>query len=62
MNAFILYALRWQASTPILWLVLYYLGSGVGATIIANLIGSCIFYWVDKFIFKPKEATVYLKS
>lgn len=48
------YLLRWQLSTPILAVVLDWL-SDINtwiATIVANLIGGCIFYWVDKYIFK----------
>lgn len=50
----ILYLLRWQLSTPILALCLVFLDKlgAVPATIIANLIGGLIFYWVDKLIFK----------
>lgn len=50
---FILYLLRWQCSTPILALCLNLLHfNTVVNTIIANLIGGCIFFWVDKYIFK----------
>jgi hypothetical protein len=50
---FLLYALRWQLSTPILALCLYYFNFNVTTeTIIANTIGSSIFFWVDKYIFK----------
>jgi putative flippase GtrA len=52
---FCLYIFRWQLSTPILAIVLYLL-AGVNlilATIIANLVGAIIFYWVDKWIFMP---------
>lgn len=48
-----IYLFRWQASTPILALVLLWL-SNVNqwiATIVANLIGGLIFFWIDKFIF-----------
>ena len=48
-----LYLIRWQLSTPILAGVLYLL-AGLGAltaTIIANLIGGLLFFWVDRFIF-----------
>ena len=65
-KAFILYLLRWQASTPVLWAVLYYLGSYIHSvtlagvtiddklicTIIANFVGGCMFFFVDKQIFK----------
>jgi hypothetical protein len=49
-----LYLIRWQLSTPILAVVLIMLSSmnTVLATVIANLIGGLIFFWVDKFIFR----------
>jgi hypothetical protein len=50
-----LYLIRWQLSSPILALCLMYLHFGVTLnTIIANLIGGLIFFWVDKFIFTSK--------
>lgn len=51
---FFMYLLRWQLSTPILALVMWLLEPKmgyVGATIVANFIGGCMFYWVDKYIF-----------
>lgn len=51
---FILYALRWQLSTPILWPVVRYLGSDLWAVALANLIGASIFFWVDRFIFSAR--------
>lgn len=49
---FTLYLLRWQLSSPILYLCLKHLSFGAFVnTIIANLIGGSIFYWVDKYIF-----------
>lgn len=54
---FLLYLLRWQLSTPILAICLIWLG-GLGeipATIIANLIGGAIFFWIDKLIFKEEK-------
>ena len=52
-----LYLIRWQLSTPILAIVLKLLSNmnTLTATIIANLIGGLIFFWVDKFIFKKKS-------
>lgn len=52
-----LYLLRWQLSTPILAICLWWLSdmSELWATIIANLVGGLIFFWVDKWIFKGKE-------
>lgn len=49
---FILYLIRWQLSTAILALCLSFLNfSTIVNTIIANLIGGIIFFWVDKYIF-----------
>ena len=48
-----LYLIRWQLSTPILAVALVVLATTnkLVATIVANLIGGLIFFWVDKFIF-----------
>lgn len=47
------YLLRWQLSSPILALCIYYLPfNTLTKTIAANLIGGLIFYQVDKFIFQ----------
>ncbi len=49
---YLLYLLRWQLSTPILAICLMYLSFGVTwNTVIANLVGGLIFFWVDRFIF-----------
>jgi len=55
---YLLYLFRWQLSTPILALVLWWLSSygELWATIIANFIGGLIFFWVDKYIFKANFA------
>ena len=54
LKKYLLYLLRWQLSTPILAVVLIVLAkmNTVFATIIANLIGGLIFFWVDRFIFR----------
>ena len=52
---YLLYLVRWQLSTPILAIVLILLAdlnNPLIATIIANLIGGLIFFWVDRFIFR----------
>ena len=51
---FILYLLRRQLSTPILFVCLWWLADTNGwvATVTANLIGGSIFYWVDRWIFR----------
>jgi hypothetical protein len=51
---YLLYLSRWQLSTPILAICLHFL-AGLGelwATILANLIGGLIFFWIDLKIFK----------
>lgn len=50
---FVIYAFRWQLST-LVYAVIIWLLSGMNPvvqTVIANAIGACIFYWVDKVIF-----------
>lgn len=59
LRRFILYLARWQLSTPILWLVLRTLGAGIWPTVIANLIGGAIFFWVDRFIFTSGAVEVW---
>ena len=53
---YFLYLLRWQMSTPILAIVLLRLASvnKWTATIIANVVGGLIFFWVNKFIFTSR--------
>lgn len=55
-----LYLVRWQLSTPILAGVLFVLSQmdKITATVIANLIGGLIFFWVDRFIFTSKRLDV----
>ena len=63
MKRFVFYLFRWQLSTPILWLAVRHLGVGVGSTVIANLIGGAIFFWVDRFIFtSPRLEVWHLKE
>lgn len=54
---YLIYLLRWQLSTPVLssvlWLMKDY--NPVWATIIANIVGGLIFFWIDRIIFKQKE-------
>lgn len=54
LKKYLLYLARWQLSTPILAgvLILFSFFNPVIATIIANVIGGLIFFWVDRFIFK----------
>lgn len=58
---YLFYLIRWQLSTPILTLVLVVLAdlNPLYATIIANLIGGLIFFWVDKIIFRSVTKTPY---
>ncbi len=65
---FLLYALRWQLSTPILAPVVAYFTHSpslfgtaedwIGATV-ANGIGSCIFFFVDRVIFRGMDGPVW---
>lgn len=56
MKRFLMYALRWQCSTPVLALCVWLIPlSPLIKTIIANLIGSMIFYKVDKLIFRQRS-------
>lgn len=51
MKRFILYLIRWQLSTPILWIIVNRLGVSLWSTVLANLIGAFVFFLIDKFIF-----------
>ena len=54
MLKFLLYAIRWQLSTPLLAVIVYYTVVDLGAlkaTILANFVGSCVFFWVDRYLF-----------
>ena len=52
LKTYSLYLMRWQMSTPLLAICLYYMNFSVTIkTILANLIGGILFFWVDKFIF-----------
>ena len=54
---YLLYLLRWQLSTPILAVCLVYFNplGNMWATVVANLIGGLLFFWVDKFIFTTRR-------
>lgn len=54
---YLMYLIRWQLSTPILAVCVALLATygTTFATIIANLIGGLIFFWVDRWIFKSKN-------
>ena len=58
LKRFTLYALRWQLSTPVMApIVAFCLKLDYGyllALAVANFVGACIFFWVDKFIFGTK--------
>jgi hypothetical protein len=53
LRRYALYLVRWQLSTPLLAVVLIWLNAlgALAATVVANLIGGLIFFWVDRFIF-----------
>jgi hypothetical protein len=54
---YLLYLTRWQLSTPILALCYVWLASfgTTVATIVANLVGGLIFFWIDRWIFSQKK-------
>ena len=57
MRRFLLYLIRWQLSTPILWACIAALHDRTGAlaaTIISNLIGGAAFFWIDRAIFRRR--------
>lgn len=62
MVRFILYLLRWQASGFVLAPVLalftgapLYDNKVILATIVANLIGGSVFFWIDRLIFRKEK-------
>jgi hypothetical protein len=59
MLRFLVYIARWQLSTPILWLVVSTLGADLEATVVANLVGASIFFWVDQLIFRAGAVAVW---
>ena len=56
MKSFFLYLTRWQLSTLILapCISIFSQFGTIWSAIIANLIGGCVFYFVDKQIFKKQ--------
>jgi hypothetical protein len=55
MTRYLLYLVRWQLSTPILAVVIWLVHlPTLWQTIVANLVGGLIFFWVDRFIFKSR--------
>lgn len=55
-NKYILYLLRWQLSGLILApCIMLIKADPVTVTVISNLIGGAIFFWVDKYIFSKVD-------
>ena len=56
LKKYLFYLFRWQLSTPILAVVIWWLSdwNKITGTIIANLIGGLIFFWVDRVIFQTR--------
>jgi hypothetical protein len=55
MTRFLIYLLRWQLSTIILAPCIAFFNDSigsVGSAVIANLIGGCIFFFIDRKIFQ----------
>jgi len=58
LKRYVLYLVRWQLSTPILAVCVWWLTDSLGATlttIVANFIGGLIFFWVDLWIFRNTD-------
>ncbi len=64
LRRYLIYLIRWQLSTPILAPVIAYFKHSSNpfgtradwiGSIVANLIGGLIFFWVDRFIFTTKK-------
>lgn len=54
---YLLYLIRWQLSTPILAIVLWWLSdmNAIVASVVANLIGGLVFFWADRRIFDGRK-------
>lgn len=63
LKKYMLYLIRWQLSTPILAIVLKIFSKCdiIISTILANLIGGLIFFWVDKIIFRERGKNKWRK-
>lgn len=55
---YLIYLGRWQLSTPILAIVLMFLGAGIEGVVIANLIGGLIFFWIDRILIQKQKTKV----
>lgn len=56
MKTMFLYCLRWQMSTPILYVSLLWLPlNTLYATLVANLIGALLFFKIDQWIMRRKK-------
>ena len=53
---FLIYSLRWQLSSIVLAPCIALIPQNpVVSAVVANLIGGCIFYWIDKWIFRKDQ-------
>lgn len=55
MTRFLMYLFRWQLSSPILFAFLVLLSDRLGpfwATVLSNLAGGALFFWIDRWIFR----------
>lgn len=51
-KTYALYLFRWQLSSPVLLGVLCLTGATLAGTILANLIGGLLFFWIDRWILR----------
>jgi len=54
LKKYLLYLLRWQLSTPILafCVIVFATLGATWSTVLANLFGGLIFFWIDRWIFR----------
>ena len=58
LSKYLLYLIRWQLSTPILYIFISLFNDYLGyflTAILSNFIGGLLFFWIDRFIFIKKK-------
>lgn len=56
MKKFLMYCGRWQLSSITLAPIIYMIpNNAIIAAIVGNIIGACIFWWVDKYLIFGKD-------
>lgn len=56
MRRYLLYLFRWQLSSPVLYpIIILFKDHLLIATIVGNLVGGMIFFFVDRIIFRKHD-------